>query len=225
MMTSKVLRSGDAQGQKIWPNAAPRMTQSIGRPILFLSLAAIFGAGLNGCDSQSATFSMIDAPAQDVVATEAETPKTDVAVSAPAVKSARSVDSATESGGQSLLEAAKIDDSSPKQTAKAETLSENTLHATLIGDFEGMIPCSFCEGITVTLNLFSDGSVIKTSVFEAPEMPKAPLSEAGVYRQDNNNIIIAYDDKSLESFEIQDNHLVMLGKDKKPNADYILARQ
>ena len=133
----------------------------------------------------------------------------------------------TEEEGQSLIAAAKSDDNTMTRRSPmiAEGRTENTLQATLIGDYMGILPCSFCTGTAVTLNLFADSSVLKTSIYENPESPKVPLVESGVYRQDNNRITVVYDDKNIESYDIQDNHLVMIDENKEPDADYTLSRK
>lgn len=46
------------------------------------------------------------------------------------------------------------------------------------------------------------------------------LFEPGVYRQDNDMITIVYEDKNIEAYHIQDNHLVLMDEHKKPNNDY-----
>lgn len=190
------------------------------KPWAAIAFATLISISVTGCDSQSATFSVIEPEKQDVKVETAAVASSD---SPKVVESfTDTAEAEPDMGGQSLLAAAKIDDTdldAPVQN------SDNTLHATLIGDYEGMVPCSFCKGTTVTLNLFSDGSVIKTSVFEAPESPKAPETLSGVYRQDNDKIIIVYEDKAIESFAIQDNHLLMLDKNKQPDADYMLSRK
>lgn len=130
--------------------------------------------------------------------------------------------------GQSLIAAARSghDGSSNQSLMGAETSSRsNALQATLMGDYGGMVPCDFCSGMDVTLNLFADGSVLKTSIYNNPESPHVPLTESGVYRQDNNTITIAYEDKKIESYDIQDNHLILTNADKTLNNDYVLSRQ
>lgn len=132
--------------------------------------------------------------------------------------------------GQSLIAAAKSDNPNSSIPAR-RTLTENddsennALQATLIGDYVGIYPCSFCSSISVTLNLFSDGSVAKTSIYHNPETPKLPHQESGVYRQDDVIITIAYDNKDIESYMIQNNHLVMMNEDDTLNADYTLSRK
>ncbi len=129
--------------------------------------------------------------------------------------------------GQSLMSASKIDNGADVQRTPmiSEGGTDSTLQATLIGDYKGMLPCKFCDGINMTLNLLSDGSVLKTSIYENPEMPTAPLIESGVYRQDNHTIIVVYDDKNIEMYRIENNHLIMLDENKKPNPDYTLSRK
>ncbi|WP_350561752.1 copper resistance protein NlpE N-terminal domain-containing protein [Psychrobacter sp. CAL346-MNA-CIBAN-0220] len=107
----------------------------------------------------------------------------------------------------------------------SEMSGDSTLQATLMGDYGGNLACSFCAGIGITLNLFADGSVLKTSVYNNPKTPHVPLIESGIYRQDNNTITIVYDKKKIEIFRIQDNHLVMLDENKKLNDDYVLSRK
>lgn len=131
-----------------------------------------------------------------------------------------------EDEGQSLMAAAKFDDSTTSR--RAPMISEqhpNTLQATLIGDYVGMLPCASCDSIAVTLNLFSDGSVLKTSIYDNPEMPPVPIAESGIYRQDNDTITIVYEKDHIEIYRILDNHLVMLDSNKEPDADYTLSRK
>lgn len=128
--------------------------------------------------------------------------------------------------GQSLIAAAQ-----PRNealTSGSQTNDEarsNILQATLMGDYGGMVPCASCDSVDITLNLFADGSVLKTSIYNNPDTPHAPLSESGIYRQDNNNITIVYEDKNIETYHIQDNHLILINKDKSPNNDYTLSRK
>ena len=84
---------------------------------------------------------------------------------------------------------------------------------------------SSCDNIEVTLNLFADGSVLKTSVFNdaAPTVP--PLLESGVYRQDDDKITIVYERKNIETYKISDNHLIMMDTDANLNDDYTLSRK
>lgn len=141
-----------------------------------------------------------------------------------------SADEVSEDEGTSLIAAAKPDNVEDRsQTHRTPMIShknaDSALQAILIGDYTGILPCTFCSGISVTLNLFADGSVVKTSIYENPEMPKLPLVESGVYRQDNTMITIVYNNKDIESYQIQDSHLVMLNADKTLNLDYTLSRK
>ena len=94
-----------------------------------------------------------------------------------------------------------------------------------MSDYGGVVPCPSCGSIDITLNLFADGSVLKTSVFNQAETPQPPLVESGVYRQDNDMITIVYEKKNIESYQIQGNHLIMMDEYKNPDEDYALARQ
>ena len=128
--------------------------------------------------------------------------------------------------GESLIMAAKSD----KKSSSSDSLSDSQatpsqMQATLIGDYVGVMPCSFCDSTQVLLNLFSDGSSIKTSVYNNPNQPKASLTENGIYRQDNDVITIVFDDQRLESYLIQNNHLVLLDDNKVADTDHTLSRQ
>ena len=94
-----------------------------------------------------------------------------------------------------------------------------------MGDYGGIVPCASCDNIDITLNLFADGSVLKTSVFNDEEPTNPPLLESGVYRQDDNKITIVYENKNIETYQIRDNHLIMMDADKNPNDDYTLSRR
>ncbi len=130
--------------------------------------------------------------------------------------------------GQSLIVATQSDDAT--LTRRTPMISDkrdgsSTLQATLMGDYGGMLPCSSCDSIDSTLNLFANGSVVKTSIYNNSETSKVPLVESGVYRQDGNTITIVYENKNIESYRIQDNHLIMMDEDKNLDADYTLWRK
>lgn len=128
--------------------------------------------------------------------------------------------------GQSLIAAAQLSNESNAYQIQTDSKSHSSaLQATLMGDYGGMVPCSSCDNIDVTLNLFADGSVLKTSIYNSPETPRAPLLESGIYRQDNNKITIVYQQKQIETYSIQDNHLVLMDENKSPNNDYTLSRK
>ncbi|MFK4001078.1 MULTISPECIES: copper resistance protein NlpE N-terminal domain-containing protein [Psychrobacter] len=135
----------------------------------------------------------------------------------------------TGADGQSLIAAAQSQSSNEAYTQQtlvgSDTPSSSALQATLMGDYGGMVPCNSCANIDVTLNLFADGSVLKTSIYNYPETPRAPLLESGVYRQDNNIITIVYEDKNIETYYIQDNHLVLMDEYKNLDSDYTLSRK
>jgi uncharacterized lipoprotein NlpE involved in copper resistance len=199
--------------------------KSYGRLLLPLPFCLL----LMGCNSPSAptaenaaTVEAVGKMAERTVVSENATAKL------PPEDSANPDETITDDNtGQSLMVAAKTDNSAqPRRTPMiSNRLTDSALQATLIGDYVGMLPCDFCDGIAITLNLFADGSVLKTSVYENPESPQVPLTDSGIYRQDNDNITIVYEDKRIETYDIQDNHLVMMGTDKSPNADYMLSRK
>lgn len=128
---------------------------------------------------------------------------------------------------KSLLAMAKSESTEHSQRSPmiSELNEDSTLQATLMGDYVGMLPCSFCDNTNVTLNLFADGTVTKTSVYNNPKPSQAPLRELGIYRQDKDMITIVYQKKNIETYHIQDNHLIMVDGDNNPNDDYTLSRQ
>ena len=127
--------------------------------------------------------------------------------------------------GQSLIAAANTKDNTRSSPMISTVNSDSTLQATLMGDYGGIVPCASCDSINITLNLFADGSVLKTSVFNDAEPTNPPLLESGVYRQDDNKITIVYEKKNIETYQIRDNHLIMMDTDKNPNDDYTLSRR
>ena len=127
--------------------------------------------------------------------------------------------------GQSLIAAANTKDNTRSSPMISTVNSDSTLQATLMGDYGGIVPCASCDSIDITLNLFADGSVLKTSVFNDAEPTNPPLLESGVYRQDDNKITIVYEKKNIETYQIRDNHLIMMDIDKNPNDDYTLSRR
>lgn len=187
------------------------------------SLVVPFCMLLAGCDSQSST--PVDISTYQSFADDDESDKS-VDPSTESIDSKELSDEMTSEEGESLMAAARPTDDERKRRSPmiAEQNPNSALQATLIGDYVGAWPCSFCDGTSVTLNLFADGSVVKTSVYKNPESPKKPLIESGIYRQDNKLITIVYDEKYIESYEVQDNHLVMMS-DGAPKIDYTLSRQ
>lgn len=128
--------------------------------------------------------------------------------------------------GQSLIAAAQSSNDAHLHQSLTYSNSHNSaLQATLMGDYGGMVPCNSCDSTDITLNLFADGSVLKTSIYNNPETPRLPLIESGVYRQDNDTITVVYEEKNIEAYDIQDNHLVLMDEYKNPNNDYTLSRK
>ena len=125
---------------------------------------------------------------------------------------------------QSLIATANPNARSHNSPMISALNSDSMLQATLMGDYGGIVPCSSCESINITLNLFADGSVLKTSVLNDAEAQQPTSVESGVYRQDNDMITIVYESKDIETYHIQDNHLVMMNEDKNPDEDYTLSR-
>ena len=197
------------------------------RLLLPLPLCAL----LIGCDSQSANapflFEQTSAQTQDEDENNTSANKADIEAteSDAAAVVADDVDYGDE--GESLLAVAQTDDQDHAQPVPmiAEPDDQSSLQATLIGDYMGMVPCDFCDSIEVTLNLFADGSVEKTSIYNKTQMQQAPSLESGIYRQDDRIITIVYEDQHIESYHINANHLVMIDDNDVPNSDYTLARK
>ena len=135
------------------------------------------------------------------------------------------VESNVNSEAQSLMATASLTESTARSPMISTANNDSMLQATLMGDYGGVVPCSSCLSTNVTLNLFADGSVLKTSVFNQSETPQPPMVESGVYRQDSDVITIVYQTKNIETYQIQDNHLIMMNEYKNPDEDYALSRQ
>lgn len=204
----------------------PTVVRRFGRSLLVVPLCML----LISCDSASShdnkNLSTQFAPVESLEDSESQNTAEGLSDDSNAQSNANSELDVTEEG-QSLIAAAQsVNDTHTQQSLmSSESPSSSTLQATLMGDYGGMVPCQSCASIDVTLNLFADGSVLKTSIYNHPEKPQAPLVESGVYRQDNNKITIVYENKSIETYHIQDNHLVLMDEYKNPNNDYILARK
>jgi uncharacterized lipoprotein NlpE involved in copper resistance len=128
--------------------------------------------------------------------------------------------------GQSLIAAAQSNKNTYADSSMERSEAKSSmLQATLMGDYGGMVSCIDCDSIDVTLNLFADGSVLKSSYYHNPEKPKTPLLESGIYRQDNDKITIVYEGKNIETYHIQDNHLIRIDEHDNLEDDYTLSRK
>ena len=183
---------------------------------------------LVGCDSASSNadqemmtkMASVDTIDQNDLSNSLQNSETSQADS----NNSNNMDEVTE--GQSLIAAAQFSNDAYKPSSATQSESKSSmLQATLMGDYGGMVPCIDCDSIDITLNLFADGSVLKSSSYHNPERPRKPLLESGIYRQDNDKITIVYESKNIEAYQIQDNHLVLLDKQDNPDNDYTLSRQ
>ncbi|MGM8898156.1 MULTISPECIES: copper resistance protein NlpE [unclassified Psychrobacter] len=217
------------------------MKQLIPTPLMVVSLIKRFGSLLLplplcmiliGCDSQSSTTAAAHNASIKQSLTDSkvrhDNKHNSVQVDSDSESVAVADDVVSVDEGDSLLAAAKPDSPDTNVQSRRTPMISNAsmdseLQATLIGDYVGILPCSFCSGITVTLNLFADGSITKTSIYENPTTPKVPLTEYGIYRQDNDTITIVYENDQIESYRIENNHLVMLNDDDTLNTDYTLS--
>lgn len=191
------------------------------RPLLALPICLL----LMSCDSaSSSTTSSNNKTMQGVPITNAalaDSQNTD-AQNNPANDAADEENSAED---QLLIAAANLNDNTRRAPMFSTANSNSTLQATLMGDYGGIVPCASCDNIDITLNLFADGSVLKTSVFNDEEPTIPPLLESGVYRQDDDKITIVYERKNIETYQIKDNHLIMIDTDGNPHDDYTLSRK
>lgn len=191
------------------------------RPLLALPLCLL----LTSCDSASSSTTANNTTKQGAQTTNtvALADLQDIDVQNNLTDAA--VNETNNAEGQSLIAAANSSDNSRRAPIISAASSDSSLQATLMGDYGGVVPCASCDNIEVTLNLFADGSVLKTSVFNdaAPTVP--PLLESGVYRQDDDKITIVYERKNIETYKISDNHLIMMDADANLNDDYTLSRK
>lgn len=126
------------------------------------------------------------------------------------------------------------DAASSSQGSFMITSDDTSMGAVLIGDYTGNLPCSDCDNIRVLLNLYADGSSKKTMTYQPIDSAHPPKVKLGTYRQDNDIIIVSYDEQgyakdNVEKYLIQDSQLVMLGHDPDADelvsSDYILTRE
>ena len=188
------------------------------RPLLALPVCLL----LMSCDSASSSTNNKTTQGAPINATQQAEVPNDESQKSSANKVA---DKANSEEGTSLIAAANINDNARRTPMISASNNESTLQATLMGDYGGIVPCESCANIDITLNLFSDGSVLKTSIFNHAEPARAPLLESGVYRQDDDMITIVYERKNIETYHIKDNLLIRLDADKNPDDDYSLARK
>ena len=187
------------------------------RPLLAVPICLL----LLGCDSSSSTTN------KGIGVKVAPVDNTENSAQQDAADAAQDNSLEQADTSQSLIDAAQTNDDA--HTRRSPMISEpnnnSALQATLMGDYGGMVPCSSCDNIDITLNLFADGSVLKTSLYNNAEPPRQSLLESGIYRQDNDTITIVYESKKIETYDIQDNHLVMIDEHKNPDDDYTLSRK
>ncbi|MEH6667599.1 MAG: copper resistance protein NlpE N-terminal domain-containing protein [Psychrobacter sp.] len=191
------------------------------RPSLLVASLCVL---LVGCDSASSNTD------KDMVSTFATTNSEPQGASQSFqddnAESATNDESSEMAEGQSLIAAAQSNKDTYTNSSMEPAGSENSmLQATLMGDYGGMVSCTACDSIDVTLNLFADGSVSKTSNYHNPEKPRTPLLESGIYRQDNDKITIVYEGKNIETYHIQDNHLIRIDEHDNLEDDYTLSRK
>ena len=184
--------------------------------LLPLSLCAL----LAGCDSHSST------PSTDkrmMIASKERCYCCRAGITDPTSDS----DGTSSEEDESLISTAKSDRKSSvdRSSSDATTTNDSQMQATLIGDYKGVTLSLFCSSTEVSANLFADGSVVKTSIYDNPKESTDSLIENGIYRQDDDKITIVYDDQRIESYIIQNNHLVLLDDNNIADDDYTLSRQ
>jgi len=180
---------------------------------------------LSGCDSQSAN-SSVRAQVSKSADVEVAPQSQHEALAFSEQASSEAANEADEFAGRPLLASAQSEEIEQLPDAYQVDSAESSysLGATLIGDYSGTVPCRNCERVDVTLNLFSDGSVAKTSVYQNEADKPQSVTQSGIYRQDEHVITIVYDDQDLESYSIDGNYLVQLNANDLPNDDYTLSR-
>lgn len=191
------------------------------RPLLALPLCLL----LMSCDSASSSMTANNKTTPGAPATDSAASPDWQDDDAQKHLANEAADEANNAEGQSLIAAANLYDNSHRAPMISASGNDSTLQATLMGDYGGVVPCASCDNIDITLNLFADGSVLKTSVFHDEEPTNPPLLESGVYRQDDDKITIVYERKNIETYKISDNHLIMMDADANPNDDYTLSRK
>lgn len=194
------------------------------RRCMRLLLAVPVCMALISCDSASSSTNNQHTQGAPINSAQSTASNSDVAVSDENSPTESAEDNSGKEG-QPAIAAASSTKSISRSPMISASNNDSMLQATLMGDYGGVVPCASCASINVTLNLFADGSVLKTSVFNQPETPQSPMTESGIYRQDNNVITIVYEKKNIETYQIQDNHLIMMDEYKNPDEDYALARQ
>ena len=203
-------------------SAAVTIMRRCMRPLLALPLCLL----LMSCDSASSSTTANNKTTQGAPATNSSATSSDLQDNDAQKDLANdAADEANNAEGQSLIAAANSDHNSRRAPMISAASSDSSLQATLMGDYGGVVPCASCDNIDITLNLFADGSVLKTSVFNDEEPTNPPLLESGVYRQDDDKITIVYERKNIETYKISDNHLIMMDADANPNDDYTLSRK
>lgn len=213
------------------------LRQCWGRTILVISLAILASA----CDStEQASVPPVESDSQAKIAT---TDKAAIDASSAAVGSADSDLAALnpvdddidmdDDGGAGLLEFAEHRQSMPMIADD----TSNSLGATLIGDYSGILPCMNCPGgqpdKPVILNLYADGTAHKTNQPPTSEDPSESPGQEGSYQQLDNIISIDFANRPTEYYLIHDNQLIFLEGDLpdidetdaiQANPKYVLSR-
>lgn len=214
------------------------LRQCWGRTVLITSLAVLASA----CDStEQASVPPVESGSQAKLATadKAVIDTSSAAITGSAESDLASLNPIVEDidldddGGAGLLEFAEHRQSMPMITDDPS----NSLGATLIGDYSGMLPCLDCQGgqsdKPVILNLYADGTAHKTNQPQQSANPSNTPGQEGSYQQLDNIISIDFANRPTEYYLIHDNQLIFIEGDLpdidetdaiQANPKYVLSR-
>ena len=128
--------------------------------------------------------------------------------------------------GQSLIAAAQSNKNSYTDSSMERSeANSDMLQATLMGDYGGMVSCSDCDSIDVTLNLFADGSVLKASNYHNSKESKHPYSNPVSTDRTMTKLLLFMKEEVSKTYHIQDNHLIRMDEYDNLDNDYTLSRK
>lgn len=208
-----------------------KLRKGLSRSLLMASLAVLVSA----CDSPEQEVSEASSPQAKVAATDTAMASTDsAAASRTNILDTQADADFTEDmdeEGAGLLEFAEHRQSTPMIAGGAG----DSLGATLIGDYSGMLPCSNgSDEEQVMLNLYADGTARKTSHHTEPKRTSNTQSQLGTYQQLDNIISIDFANTETEHYLINDNQLIFILGDLpaageevaiQANPKYVLSRK
>ena len=189
-------------------------------------LPLTFAVLLSACDGASSTTSTSSTTSFSSSTTEKSTQITPLEQQSISNSSDDPLDAIQDNPEHDGYESAQVRARNTRQYSPmiSEKSDDSALQATLMGDYGGVLPCLSCSSIEITLNLFADGSVTKTSAFKNSKTLPDTAVNYGTYKQDKDEIIIVYGKRVIERYLIQNNNLVRLDGNGEANNDYTLSR-